>query len=490
MNPPSSKALTNPNLQNSNGWGLLVAILLVAFAFAASTGRLTPHHVDDTASYLEYPVDTLSDALLSTRTPAYPILLKIIGATVGIAAIPILQWWLHGMAAWRFVIEIDRWRQFDRDAIDCRSDCLNRDKRKLLSGRLPIWLIGFSIALGCTAVDHLSTLATDGIAASLGVFLVTAMLRWVRLDRPKITALQILLLAAIVIMIRPAYLAVIPWLVIGGSTLIVMKHRHGTDAKPMRWFSGVILPPMILSAVVFLGLLSWMLLRLIVVNDFGVLPFGHHNLAGITLQLPSDDELRSLDSSQQPLVESIIKHRDQAIERGRIPQNLDDKSTMAMEARWNALIYRSVVPATFELEPDDSVVRHQMIGKLNQQILSRYPMRYVRWLILATRRAIWGTAANAMMNPFLLTPFLILVAIMVLRSCGVSIASNWGSLGPMATSALLLVSVSYMGVMAGFVILTTPPMGRFIDATAIFVPGLVMVMLLNAIRCVDPISLR
>lgn len=474
MNQPFITAQAKPRW-----FGLLCALLFTTICFASMTGRLRPHWVDDTRSYVEYPLDSLPDALLSVRTPGYPIFLRVVSAVFGFAAVPLIQWVFHAVASWGFAVQIDRWRNLG-------------GAQRSVTGSFPIWLLGFSVAFGCTAVDHLNTISTDGVAAASGVMLVAVTLRWVRLERTHRDASFIIMISAFVIMLRPAYLAVIPWLVIGGAGLILLKRRRCTTHHPrpkrLKLISDVFLPPLFVSLIVFGGLIGWMALRAVVVNDFGVLPFGHHNLAGVSLQLATDDELRQLDVEQQPFIESIIRHRDKAIMKGLIDADLSNKSTMAMEKRWNPLIYRAVVPATLEMEPEDPVLRHRMIGKLNRSIVVSHPGLYARWIALASRRAVWGSAANAMMNPVLLAMFCGLLVVMCLRMFGFGIVDRLGTLGPDATPALLVVAVSYAVVMTGFVLLTSPPFGRFADPTAIFMPGLVMVIMLDAGRTNAPAS--
>ena len=83
----------------SNG-GLIRWILfaLLGVALAAVSGRLAVHTVNDTPSYVNYPLDSLTDALLSIRTPAYPIALSIVDATVGLSWVPLLHVLLHATA--------------------------------------------------------------------------------------------------------------------------------------------------------------------------------------------------------------------------------------------------------------------------------------------------------------------------------------------------------------------------------------------------------
>ena len=96
--------------------GLLAAILVVTIGYAWMTGRLSPHMVDDTPSYLNYPLDSLRGSLLSSRTPGYPVFLKVIGSTVGLGWVPLVQWVVSGLAAWAVAIELKSYGSSDRGA--------------------------------------------------------------------------------------------------------------------------------------------------------------------------------------------------------------------------------------------------------------------------------------------------------------------------------------------------------------------------------------
>ncbi|WP_146515912.1 hypothetical protein [Rubripirellula amarantea] len=468
---------------------LLAAILVVTLGYAAITGRLTPHHVADTPSYLNYPLDSLHDALLSPRTPAYPIFLGVMKATLGLAVVPLIQWIISALAAWAFAVEMRRYGSTVKVA----------------------WAIGFAIALSCTALDHQSTLATDAIAASVGIWVVTMLLRWHRTERGFKTAIAIIGLSFLAIMIRPAYLALIPFLGIAGT--LIMRMSGGTIGRGLT----TSLTPVLGICLCVIG---WMGLRGAVVDDFAILPFGHQNLAGVTFQLVSDEELRAVSPSSSELIEAILAARDDAKRRGF--DLADDggqvgmtSATMTIEARWNDLIYQAIAPAANQQYPDDAVRAHREIAKVNKAIVAKYPLRYARWIALATRRAIWGTVANWLMNPFFLAATLIALGIALERSIrstpeSVNMRHVNSTTGPNETPSsgdaagkaennaanvganalvgiesraftdnpigwdsrvLFVVAMLYAICMIGFVILTTPPLGRFADAGAILIPA-------------------
>ena len=196
--------------------------------------------------------------MLSIRTPGYPIFLAIVGATVGIAIVPTLQVILHSIAAWALGEEL-----IDR-------------KMPLLSATAA----AFCVLIGCTPMDHVNTISTDGPAASLGVLTAVLLLRATRsqwwLDWTLCAAL-----ATLLVFVRPAYLFVVPWLAVAGWVL----QRHDRVARVHRMGGRYIgFRGMIVAAIVLLVLLSWVTARKIVVNEFGLVPFGHQNLSAMLVQ--------------------------------------------------------------------------------------------------------------------------------------------------------------------------------------------------------------
>ena len=473
---------------DSHCWSLLASLIFVAACFAWATGRWSPHHVADTPSYLQYPFDSLAGSLNSIRTPGYPLFVSIIRLTMGLSAVPAMQWLIACVAAWWFAIEMGRWS----------------------ASTIAVWGSAFSIVFGCTSLDHQSTVSTDALAASIGVCSVTCLLRWIRRGRGFWDGVVIVGFCFTAIMIRPAYLAIIVWVAAMGTLLKTntkladAPEPHHTIGFPGRLISSLWVAGACLSLV-----LGWMTLRWIVVNDFGMLPFGHQNLAGVTLQLVSDEELFQLAKEDpageiERLVNAFVNQRRQALTNGFEFQSGPGLPTMTMENQWNDLIYQAVVPATIALSPDDPIERHRLIGRMNRLIVQRYPHRYVHWLLLSARRSIWGIAADLLMNPVFLTVggllatvwFCIAIQNQGRDSACISVVQRMSdelhpadrcdvrpSVGGTSIVTLAaLVAFSYAAVMIGFVILSSPPLGRFADAGAILIPSWLVIWVSEATR--------
>lgn len=111
-----------------------------------------------------------------------------------------------------------------------------------------------------------------------------------------------------------------------------------------------------------------------------------------------------------------------------------------------------------------------MIGGLNRAILMSAPESYLRWLVFAVRRAVWGTAANIAMHPLFLTALIVTMLWLLVRA---SSPRAWSPvIIPVGWPALVLVGTSYAIMSVGLIILTSPPIGRFADAGAIFIPAI------------------
>jgi hypothetical protein len=131
------------------------------------------------------------------------------------------------------------------------------------------------------------------------------------------------------------------------------------------------------------------------------------------------------------------------------------------------------------LHGDDTIASHRQIAIMNREIISAYPQRYGRWLLLAIRRACWGTAANIVMHPVFLFAILFAVLITFLRILHLlsprtgTLGSNQESLSASQAGidVLFIVASTYFALHVALVILTSPPLGRFADAAAIFIPA-------------------
>ena len=203
------------------GGGLLVALL---------TGRLTPQLVPDSVSYLEYSFGSLEEICRSIRTPGYPLWLLSLTSTVGIKFVPAAQVIIQATAVWWLFSELRSWDM-------------------PLAQRLAA---AIAVGVGCTASDQIRVISTDALAASIGIFTATAVLRWARLDDRFGTLAPIVLTATTAIFVRPAYLFLIPWLLIGGALL---RRVNGTSWRSAFGSS------LQISLLLVVPVVGWMTLR-------------------------------------------------------------------------------------------------------------------------------------------------------------------------------------------------------------------------------------
>lgn len=441
--------MTNMNSQRSS-WTTWILFVAIGLSVAYASGRLTPHLVPDSSSYLDYPFDSIDGIGRAIRTPGYPAWLWVLKAVFGLGFVPAAQVIAHATAVWALFRELSRWE---------------------LPRRLAL-AIALPVGIGCTAMDNIHIVSSDALAASLGVLVVVCMLRWIRKGTTLLTMGAITLAATAAICVRPAYLFLIPWLFVAGSLL-----RSSHPCTISRWQAT--LSGMQVSVPIATVVFCWMLFRFFAVGDFGILPFGHQNLGGILVQLVSDDELQSLPSG------SLAEKMGRAItdERENFARNVgfaegDEGATMTIDNRWDDMTYFVVVPAAKRVAGNDPVAQHQAIATLNKAIIFDHPIRYAKWIVKAARRGAWAIAADIVMHPVFLVGICVMLTLILFRAVTGGFAS-----APIADSAgiraFTILALTYMVMKVGFVILTSPAIGRFSDAAAIFIPGWIAVVFLR-----------
>ena len=412
------------------------AFVLCGIAIAWLSGRLEPVLVPDTPGYQEYNFASLTEMCRSIRTPGYPAWLKIIASTLELALVPMMQVVVHATATWWLWFELRRWGMARSQAV----------------------IAALAVGIGCTAMDQINVIASDALAASFGVMTVVATMRWARLGGSVSGLWLPALLAVIAIAIRPAYLFLPLWLLVGGACL----HRRAG----MRW-SDAIRAATMAALLVVVPIFGWSAVRYATAGDFAIAPFGHQNMGGVLVQLVSEDELNDLGELGQAVA---TRKRDYI---GSLGQAADDdpRATMTIDARWDAMTYEVVIPAAGEVAGQDVIESHRAIRALNRSIVLNWPGRYVIWIAKAFRRGAWSIAADIVMHPIFLLMIALAMVLVLERSLdgepSLPAIPRSGAL-----DALAIVAITYLILKLGFVSLTSPPIGRFGDAAAIFLPAL------------------
>ena len=476
---------------SKRSWSAIsLAIAAGLLAIASVTGRLQPHLVPDSPSYLDYSFASARDMAQSIRTPGYPAWLHLAttltpSRSAALQLVVVMHVLLHAVAVTCFAVELTRWRLAPAISVAA----------------------GLAVAIGCPFWDHVATIATDCPAMSIGVLTGTAVLNAWRRGLSTRSAVTISLLSLLAVALRPAYLFLIPW-------AAVMMLVRPVDCAQRRWRGrGIDMLKVLLPATA--GILLWCTFRYAAVGDFGVLPFGHQNMAAVTTQLLDADELASLPGASGTLGEEIARRR--IALAAESPQALDAHTVdaldlrpaadaasradayMTIENRWDAMTYLVVIPAAYEVVGQDILAQHQELARLDREIVARYPLRYLRWLGLAVRRGVWGSLADIAMHPIFFATILLASLLAVIHTAGWPIGI-WGPawfgdgslIGYGVLRPLMYLAISYAFAKITFVGLTSPPIGRFSDAAAVWIPAwlaaALATWLIRAGTCRHPVS--
>ncbi|MCR9211126.1 MAG: hypothetical protein NXI28_23095 [bacterium] len=461
-----------------------LAAFVILMGTCWMTNRFAPHLVPDSPSYTGYSFESAEPIATQIRTPGYPVLVRFAKTLANASAdqgfwtnqaLVILHIGLQAIAVGFLAVELAAWN-FSRRTI----------------------VIAASVfAIGCTFWDHVNTIATDAPAMSLAAMIGISVLRIWRTDLTPRICIAMGVLTTIVIAIRPAYLFLIPWLMLS------------VFVRPNDMFSRRLIQAIAVGSVPVLALLAWCTFRGVTVDDFGVLPFGHQNMAAVTTQLLDAEELEALPGRLGELGKEIADRRiemaagDRAAADGLDLRPIVDAAPRAdsyttIENRWDAMTYMVVIPAVEAVanqSPEVSdkspglqrVHQHQLLAELDRTIVRSYPVRYLRWIALAIRRGVWGSVADMLMHPI----FFVVTVGLAVAACVASIrfnsmktaepfrahASNQAGL-----AALSWLALSYWLFKIAFVSLTSPPIGRFSDAAAVWLPVWIAVMLASQIR--------
>ncbi|TWT79376.1 hypothetical protein CA13_07760 [Planctomycetes bacterium CA13] len=427
---------------------MLVGFVVAGVVVAAFTGRLEMHLVADSASYLDYSFASLDAMSRSIRTPGYPLWLAFWQTTIGVEWVPTGQVIVHAIACGWFAIELRRLGMNTTSAV----------------------IAGVAVGIGCTAMDNINCISTDALAASAGVMVACSLLRCCGSTPSVRWTFVTVTLATVAIMLRPAYLFLIPWLFVAGTLLRMIRLGD---------FRTSALKSLTLSVMTVVPLVAWMLIRLWVVSDFAVLPFGHQNLAGVLVQLLSDEELNQLSGEAGEMGRATVEAKQSFLDGGgrfAEPSYGGERGeTMRIDQSWDKMTYFVVVPASKSFGDNDRVAAHQRVATMNKAIVRAYPVRYAIWIAKNIRRGAWAISADIVMHPVFLVAIVLAMGWAVYHATVSGTACD--SLDPtIAMRSLAVIAVTYVVMNLGFVSLTSPAIGRFSDAAAIFLPAWLAVM--------------
>lgn len=419
------------------------------------TGRFHAELTDDSPGYIEFPFHSLDSALRDIRTPGYPVFLRLVTLVTGsYDSAPAAQYLSFCIAVLVFYFGISQ-------------QVVHKWKAALIAGSLLttniLWL-------------YVQTITTDTLGAAAGITAMGFVLQsYGHGESSRCKPIGIIAATTAAWYIRPAYLFLVLVVPIV-STLMHLKHapsdqltyrrigRHG-----LRSFAFVCIP-----------LVCWCLLRLCIVQSFGVVSFGGYNLVGIVGQFLDGEQVARLPSDLHPLARLAVEHRE------RLPANslqmveLDQLNYLRIENNYDVTIWKIFTPAAQELYGNDASQVNTQLRRLATATLQLGPRKYAVWLAKAFRHGIYKLISDITLNPFGLVVIVVAGCIGILR-----LARTWRNRSILAASttapvieSLFVLTFCYAALNLLETILVCPPLGRMTDAAAVLlIPLLTAVML-------------
>ena len=433
-------------------WFVVQSIVLTILL--AGTSQLTPHSTPDTLSYQRFPFGSLHAAFEHSRTFGYPFFLRATGSLANHSdAVPGCQLAAHIAAVFVFYLGLSR----------------------LLDSR---W---FAFAAACPLLysnilfGYVNNLIADSLGSSLSVATV-GLLIWV-VSGIRSYWLWIALSAACfaTYQVRPAYLFLVLLLPTLGMSLYWMRTRlvSQTDTE-IRWLGFKLTVCGLFPLLAYCGLRWW------VMGHFALVSFGGNNFVGTVGVFLTPELVSELPRDLQPLAEVAIETRKKAVVRHPEYSTEPTLQYMEIEDRFDFNTWTVFVPSAQRVYGDDQPRVNAELRRLAMAIVECRPGYYSAWLAKAAWRGICVMLLDLAQNPIYLgglVGLLVFHGYVVVRTMGVPPETRLGhriDSGEtyLPFNAMLLVALLFASMKLLLIIVTTPPLGRFMDAAGVFFPAL------------------
>lgn len=432
---------------------LLVQSMLMGAGLYAF-GLLHPEWVPDTGSYTQFPLNEPVDAAKHIRTYGYPLFLAV-GSTGNYHYVPLMHFAVHVVAVMCVYVAFIGWNY-------------------------PAWvsaLIASGVLWSLTLLRCVSLLTPDCVAHSVGVIAVAQLLLLVK--RRRIMGWVGVGLAVVIgYQLRPAYLFLVPLIPLQGAVLHWWQQRVSrVDIKSSLVFSAR------LAAATFTPLLLFASYRFVLVGHFGLVAFGGYNATGVLSQFLQAEHVDQLPADVRELARRGLQRRED-VYAVRGWANEPTTSYMLIEQRFDANTWTVFVPVAREMWPDDRLEVNRRLASLAKSTAWLRRRQYGNWLVKAGIRGVYLLFSDLILNPFVAIVLPVLVALYFARVRQQS--SRFSHRSPQAVadylSVPLLIAITYSLSNVGFIIITTPPLGRFVDPAAVWYPVVLAALLCQLYR--------
>ncbi len=362
----------------------LLQVFLLSGVLAA-TGQFQANIVPDTPGYVEFPLDSMSEALQHSRTFGYPCFLR------GVAlfrptpqGVPVAHFVVHVACVFVFWLGV----------------------RTIVDSSWASMALASSLLYSNVVLRYTSSIAPDAMASSLSIATIGVLLLAVR--QPRSVWRWLCLAAGIFItyQLRPAYLFLVPLIPLLGLALSWLLGRMPDQDR-----SSTRLPVTQLVAAALLPLLLFCTGKWLVVDSFSLVSFGGNNFAGVVTRFLDQETASQLPHDLQPLAQEILRRRQLAA--AQHPEFSDGvtRRYFAIEHGFDIETWEVCVPAAQEVYGDDWRHQNQGLAELSKAIVLARPVDYCIWLLKALNRGVYMVLSEMVTNPvyFLLLGCLIIL---------------------------------------------------------------------------------
>lgn len=437
-------------LPRGHNWPVVVLLLtavIVAIALQAA-GRMTCEEVFDTASYLGFPLLPLEAGLVSIRTYGYPLFLQtVLGLTGSKAAVPWAQYAMHLLCVLCWYWGARAW---------------------FPSAWLAASAAG-SLLVTNTLLRNVFIISSDGLASSFAIATIGALMATVAQPRRLVGWLLLGPLIFATYQIRPAYLFLVGLCPLLGVGLLALRQWLCVDGDHAgqalgRWPTGGLLAGIALGPLLVFCLVRWAL-----VGDFGLVSFSGYNFCGVVGQFLDRPTISCLPAEVQPVAAEALRRREALAKEksnfsGEVVTNY-----MMIENRFNDSTWTVFYPAADTIAGGDPVQTNRLLVRLAASVIRCRPTLYVIWLAKAWARGVYILASELVIHPLALV---LLPLLPVIHFVTISRRRDAVGLCPrdmlLPLNALLLIAVVFSFVNLAFIIVSSPPLSRFMDAAGVF----------------------
>lgn len=421
------------------------------------TGRLQPEVVPDTPTYVDFPLDDPQAAAIHIRTYGYPLFLQL-DPTADHRWTPTLHVVVHVASVFAIWAALLRWN-FPPLAATV-----------VVSGLL--WSL--------TLMRYGQMLTPDSLAHSLALLSIALLLILITASSRRWWWCLLAVTIVATYQCRPAYVFLVPWIPLLGTALAwwrsVGPDRTAvlTVSTGLRWLGA-------LSLVTAAPLLLFCTYRYVLVGHFGLVAFGGYNSAGTICQFLEEEDIPRLPADLRELAKRGIVLRQQVYAERNLPLDVTT-SYITIERRFDASTWGTWVQAARSIWPDEPLLVNRRLAELARHTAWLHKKSYAIWLVKAAARGCYLMAAEWTLNGFVLVMLLAWLALHLERAYREKLAATPSAANAAACSSdiqpidvtvlPLLIGVSFAVTKLMLVILTTPPLGRFVDPAAVWLPAI------------------